>query len=85
MKKITMVLALSAAFGVLSGFAAYAQSSDFTVKDGMITSYNGTDSYVEIPAIIDGVEIAGIDSYAFNNNDIVETVVIGDGIEVIQS
>ena len=85
MKKLAIVIALSAAFGVLSGFAAYAQSSDFTVKDGMITSYNGTDSYVEIPAIIDGVEIAGIDSYAFNNNDIVETVVIGDGIEVIQS
>ena len=85
MKKIVMVLSLFIAFCALCSFTAYAQESDFTVKDGMITSYNGTDSYVEIPAIIDGVEIAGIDPYAFNNNDTVETVVIGDGIEVIQS
>ena len=85
MKKSAVVLALLATFCALCSFTAYAQESDFTVKDGMIASYNGTDSYVEIPLIIDGVEIAGIDSYAFNNNDTVETVVIGEGIEVIQS
>lgn len=85
MKKSAIILAFSAAFCALSGFTAYAQPSEFTVKDGMIAAYNGTDSSVEIPAVIDGVEIAGIDSYAFSNNDTVETVVIGDGIEVIQS
>lgn len=85
MKKSAVVLALLATFCALCSFTAYAQESDFIVKDGMIASYNGTDSYVEIPLIIDGVEIAGIDSYAFNNNDNVETVVIGEGIEVIQS
>lgn len=47
MKKLAVVVSLAAAFCALSGFTAYAQSSEFTVKDGMIAAYNGIDSYVE--------------------------------------
>lgn len=58
-------------------------NSDYCVSGAMITKYNGNADIVTVPEVIDGVQIAGIDSYAFVNKDM-HTVVIEDGIEVIQ-
>lgn len=56
---------------------------EYTVLDGMITKYNANADIVTIPAVIDGVEIAGIDPNAFLNKDM-HTVIIEEGIEVIR-
>ena len=61
---------------------AYAEDSDFTVEDGVITGYNGSDTDVVIPESIDGETIVGIGESAFDNtySDIVD----GDGIESVE-
>lgn len=83
MHRIIKIAMSTMCISVICGIAAMAQS-EFIVEDGMITGYNGSASRVVIPSTIEGMEIAGIESYAFNQNDNIERVVIGDGIEVIQ-
>ncbi len=58
-------------------------NSEYSISGFMITKYNGNADVVTVPAVIDGIEIAGIDTNAFVNKDM-HTVIIEDGIEVIQ-
>ncbi len=74
---------LIAAFAMLCCSACVYANSEFCISGAMITEYNGNADVVTVPAVIDGVVIAGIDSYAFENKDM-HTVIIEEGIEVIQ-
>ena len=58
----------------------------YTVTSGnnaKITAYNGNQSSVKVPAVIDGYNIIGIDNYSFRNNTQITKVTVSDGIKTI--
>ena len=79
---IAIIVAVSAVTIIPISVCAL-ETSEFSISGAMITKYNGNADVVTVPAIIDGVEIVGIDSNAFLNKDM-HSVVIKEGIEVIQ-
>ncbi len=56
----------------------YDDSVNFVINDGVLTKYNGTQRYVEIPD-----EVTAIGDNAFKNNDYMVTVSIPDGVSSI--
>lgn len=77
-KKLFLVVVIT----LSTTICAYA-GSEYCISGAMITGYNGNADVVVVPAVIDGVQIAGIDTGAFQNKDM-HTVIIEEGIEVIQ-
>ena len=68
---------------MLCTITCVSANSEYTISGDMIMKYNGNADVVTVPAIIDGVEIAGIETGAFLDKDM-HTVIIEEGIEVIQ-
>lgn len=54
-----------------------------SIDEVTITAYNGTRTEVEIPSVIDGGTVVGIDNSAFENNITIEKVIIPDTVTVI--
>ena len=61
----------------------FTSESDFIfdASTGTITGYTGTDSYLEIPATIDGVQVKHIADFAFEAN--VCCIIIPEGVETV--
>ena len=76
--KIVLAAMLIVVLGAINAFA----ENEFLVEDGVIIKYNGDSEDVFVPAIIDGVEVTEIESYAFEGKNVVN-VEIEDGIVVI--
>ncbi len=74
---------LVATFVMLCGSVCAYASSDYDISDDMIIKYNGNADVVTVPSVIDGIEIVGIDTNAFQNKDM-HTVIIEEGIEFVQ-
>ncbi len=56
----------------------YDDSVNFVISDGVLTKYNGSQKYVEIPA-----EVTSIGANAFKNNDYIISVAFPDGLTSI--
>lgn len=82
MYKIIRSILIIAAIMLCTAVCVYA-NYEYSISGNMITRYNGNADIVLVPSVIDGVEIAGIDTNAFQNKDM-HTVIIEDGIEVVQ-
>ncbi|MBQ3182541.1 MAG: leucine-rich repeat protein [Clostridia bacterium] len=48
-----------------------------------LIKYNGTDAYIKIPSAIDGYVISGISGGCFENNTVIENVIIPDSVKTI--
>lgn len=57
---------------------AAAQESDFVIENGILVSYNGSDTEVTIPS-----QVIYIGDNAFRNNKKLEKVIIGDSVKGI--
>lgn len=82
LKKITGMLLLAAMLVSMLGVATFAATSDYTIKDGTLTAYTGTEKDVVIP---DNLGIKHIDMFAFTNCEAVVTVAIPANVEYIDS
>ena len=71
MKKTGFILCVLVACMLLLCASALAEESDFTIQDGVLTYYNGTDTEVVVP---DGV--TSIRSTAFNGNTTLQKVTL---------
>lgn len=58
-----------------SAFTVYADDSDFTVENGVITEYTGSDEELTIPSEIGNETITGIGEQAFINSDLTSVVI----------
>lgn len=83
MYKIIRNILIVAVAMLCSTVCVYA-NAEYSISGAMITKYNANEDVVVVPSVIDGVVIAGIDENAFQNKDM-HTVIIEEGIEVIQS
>ncbi len=81
-KVIALIVVLMTVATIPTAVCA-SESPKFSVSGAMIVKYYGDEDVVTVPAIIDGVAIAGIDSNAFSDKNM-HTVIIEEGIEVIQ-
>lgn len=81
-KKLTGILLMTAMLVSLLGVTSFAATSDYTIKDGMLTAYTGTEKDLVLP---DNLGIKRIDMYAFTNNETVTSVTIPANIEAIDS
>lgn len=84
MKKAFRILATTVFILLMSVMTVFA-SDMYKIEGGMITEYSGKESILTIPSKIDGADIIGIEEGAFKNNPYITSVVVSDGIEVIQS
>lgn len=60
---------------------------EYSIVDGAVTilRYTGSESYVLVPAKIDGYPVKNVADCCFYQNDIIETLVISEGISEITS
>ncbi|MEA4894167.1 MAG: hypothetical protein VB064_02780, partial [Oscillospiraceae bacterium] len=77
LKKITAVLLTAVMLVSLLGVTAFAASSDYTIKDGMLTAYTGQGGDLVIPG---DLGITRIEMYAFSNCQTLISVTIPAGV-----
>lgn len=65
--------------------AAVEDEFEFDKDTKTIVKYNGTQSNVEIPSTIDGVNVTTIGEDAFSSNEYIETVEIPDSVTTIEN
>ncbi len=77
LKRITGILLITAMLVSLLGITAGAATSDYTIKDGMLTAYSGDGGDLVIP---DNLGITRIEMYAFTNCQTLKSVTIPAGV-----
>ncbi len=83
MKKGIFLLLLAVVSVFFTLTTAYAAESDFTISNGTITAYNGTDTAVIIPETINGEQVTALDYGVFRNNSAITSVTIPGSIKTI--
>lgn len=81
-KKITGILLITAMLFSLLSVASFAAASEYTIKDGMLTAYTGTEKDLVIPS---NLGITRIEMYAFTNCETLTSVTIPANVEYIDS
>lgn len=81
-KRITGLVLIISLLLATVGVSSFAATSDFTIKDGILTAYSGSDVDLVIP---DNLGITRIYMYAFSNCKTLKTVTIPANIEKIDS
>ncbi|MFB0919811.1 MAG: leucine-rich repeat domain-containing protein [Oscillospiraceae bacterium] len=76
-KKIIGILLTAGMLVSLLGVTSYAATSDYTIKDGVLTSYSGDGGDLVIP---ENLGITRIEMYAFTNCQTLKSVVIPAGV-----
>ena len=79
-KKIISILLMTAMLMAMLGVCSYAANSDYTIKDGTLTSYTGEGGNLVIPS---DLGIKRIDMYAFTNCEELTSVTIPAKVESI--
>lgn len=83
-KKFFLYAALLILITLTAGLAsAESRPEDFTCSNGVIRKYNGNDSIVSIPSVIDGQPVTAIGQSAFYNNKSIISVTVPEGVQVI--
>lgn len=82
LNKITGSLLIIAMLFSLLSDACFAVTSDYTIKDGMLKAYTGTEKDLTIP---NNLGITRIEMYAFTNCETLTSVTIPANIEYIDS
>lgn len=82
---IIMLLSFMPTFVVGAANDNFCDGYYYTVSEGeaTITYYSGDDTDVVIPATLDGYPVVSVGYYAFENNDILKTVTIGNNVTTI--
>ena len=87
LKIIAIVIAAVAALSSVPVFA-YEREGDFTYYEGLkgakIKKYFGDDAEVVVPSELGGLPVVAIGEYAFDNKKTLRSVVIPDGVELIE-
>ncbi len=82
---ILLLLAMLLSMAPIAVFTASAAESDFTLNNGRITGYRGSDEEVVIPSAIGGKTVTAIGSSAFRNNTRIVSVVIPATVTKIEN
>ena len=87
MKKITgIIIAFSMLISILPArVMGYSSEYDFSVVDGYISYYTGTDADVSIPKTVFGEEVVGIDAQTFAYNGAIQSVTMPDTVTSIEN
>ena len=82
---IVMVLSFIPSFVVNAANDYYCDGYYYTVSNGeaTITYYSGDATDVVIPATLDGYPVVSVGYYAFENNDVITSVKIGNNVTTI--
>lgn len=78
MKKVASIILILVLLVCSSAFLVVSAESDFQIEDGVLVSYTGKESYVEIPS-----SVYYIGDNAFENNSYVKTIMLTDNVKYI--
>ncbi|MBQ9791603.1 MAG: leucine-rich repeat protein, partial [Clostridia bacterium] len=66
-------------------YYASIEEYEFIVEDGVLVTYNGSDTVVEVPSVVGSNTITTIGKDAFNGNANITQLILGDTIKTIES